>query len=144
MTGSDVDQIKRIQEHLIDADGVSGVLVASWQVFELVRAVTGANAGQASDMYPAFTFARGAAVSGRNALAFAPSLPADCAPWPDTPAPVTGDVYEVADAVAELASDLCGRLREAAGLAADPGDRVACENAASAAERISRLLAKGE
>ena len=139
-----MNQIEVIQQHLIDADGVSGVLAAGWQVFELVRAVTGANAGQASDMYPAFTFARGAAVSGRNAIAFAPSLPADCAPWRDTPAPVTGDVYEVADAVAELASILSGRLREAAALAADPGDRVACENAASDAERISRLLAKGE
>jgi hypothetical protein len=139
-----VDQIKRIQQHLIDADGVSGVLVASWQVFELVRAVTGANAGQAADMYPAFTFARGAAVSGRNAIASAPSLPADRAPWPDTPAPVTGDVYEVADAVAKLASVLSGRLREAAGLTADPGDRVACENAANDGERISRLLTKGE
>ena len=144
MTGSYVDQIKGIQQHLIDADGMSGVLFASWQVFELVRAVTGDNADQASDMYPAFTFARGAAVSGRNAIAFAPSLPADCAPWPGTPALVTGDLYEVADAVAKLASILSGRLREAAGLAADPGDRVACENAAGAAERISRLLAKGE
>jgi hypothetical protein len=139
-----MNQIEVIRQHLIDADGVPGVLAASWQVFELVRAVTDANADQAPDMYPAFTFARGAAVSGRNAIAYAPSLPADCAPWPDTPAPVAGDVYEVADAVAELASVLTGRLREAAGLAADPGDRVACENAASDAERISRLLAKGE
>jgi hypothetical protein len=144
MTGSDVDQIERIRQHLTDADGVSGVLAASWQAFELVRAVTGANAGQAPDMYPAFTFARGAAVSGRNAIAFAPSLRADCAPWRDTPSLVTGDVYEVADAVAELAFVLSGRLREEAGLAADRGDRVACENAASDAERISRLLAKGE
>src|ERR1700751_3017510 len=135
MTGSDVDQIERIRQHLIDADGVSGVLAASWQVFELVRAVTGANAGQASDMYPAFTFARGAAVSGRNAIAFAPSLPTDCAPWRGILSPVTGDVYEVADAVAELASILSGRLREAAALAAGPGDQVACKNAASDAER---------
>jgi hypothetical protein len=52
------------------------------------------------------------------------------------------NVYEVADAVAELASVLSGRLREAAAIAADAGDRVACESAASDAERISRLLAK--
>jgi hypothetical protein len=138
-----VNQIEVIQQHVIDADGVPGVLSASWQVFELVRAVAGASADQAADMYPAFTFARGAAVSGRNAIAFAPSLPADHEPWSGVPAPVTSDVYQVADAVAELASALSGRLREAAGLAADPGDRVACENAASDAERISRLLAKG-
>jgi hypothetical protein len=137
-----VGQIEVVRQHLIDADGVPGVLSAGWQVFELVRAVTSACAGQAADMYPAFTFSRSAAVSGRNALALAPSLPTDCAPWPDLEAQVTGDVYEIADAVAGLASALCGRLREAAVLAADADDRIACENAAGDAERVSRLLAK--
>lgn len=139
-----MDQIKVIQQHLIDADGVSGVLSAGWRAFELVRIVTDASAGQTADMYPAFTFARGAAVSGRNAVAFAPSLPTDCVPCPGIPGPVTRDVYEIADAVAELASVLSRRLREAAGFAADADDRVACQNAASDAEQISRLLAKGE
>jgi hypothetical protein len=53
-------------------------------------------------------------------------------------------VHEVADAVAELASVWSGRLREAARIAAEAGDRVACESAASDAEQISRLLTKGE
>jgi hypothetical protein len=57
--------------------------------------------------------------------------------------PVAGDVYEVADAVAGLASALSARLREAAGLAANAGDRTACEDAALDAEQISALLAKG-
>lgn len=139
-----MDQIKVIRQHLTDANGVSGVLSAGWRAFEFVRAVTGASAGQAADMYPAFTFARGAAVSGRNAVACAPSLPTDCAPYPGIPGPAVTNVHEVADAVAELASVLSGRLREAARIAAEAGDRVACESAASDAEQISRLLTKGE
>jgi hypothetical protein len=137
-----MDKIKTIQQYLIDTDGVSGLLSAGWRAFELMRAVAGASADQAADMYPAFMFARGAAVSGRNAVAFAPSLPTDCAPHPGIPEAVTRDVYEIADALAELASVLSGRLREAAALAADARDRAACESAASDAERISRLLAK--
>jgi hypothetical protein len=137
-----VDQIEVVRQHLIDADGVPGVLSAGWQVFELVRAVTRARAGQAADMYPAFTFSRGAAVSGRNALALAPSLPTDCALRLDLEVQVTGDVYEIADAVAELALALCRRLREVAVLAADTDDKTACKNAASDAERVSMLLAK--
>lgn len=137
-----MQQIELVQQHLNEADGVPAVLSAGWQAFELVRSVTSASADQAADMYPAFTFSRGAAVSGRNALALAPSLPADCVPWQDLPAPVTGDVYEIADAVAELTSALSRRLREVAGLAADADDRVACANAAGDAEQVSRLLAK--
>lgn len=135
-------QIELVHQNLIEADGVPGVLSAGWQVFELVRAVTSASADQAADIYPALTFSRGAAVSGRNALALAPSLPADCVPWQDLPAPVTGDVYEIADAVAELTSALCTRLREAADLAADADDQTACESAAGDAEQVSRLLSK--
>ena len=78
-------------------------------------AVAAASADKSAGMYPAFTFARGSAVSGRNAIAFAPSMPACYAAPPATPAPVTGDVHEVADALAGLASALSARLREAAG-----------------------------
>jgi hypothetical protein len=139
-----MELIKPIQQHLLDADGVNGVLAAGWDVFELVRAVAGASADQAADMFPAFTFARGAAVSGRNAIALAPSMPADSATLFAPLAPLEADVYEVADAIADLASALSGRLREAAGLAGDAGDRAACENAARDADRINELLAKGK
>jgi hypothetical protein len=139
-----MNQIEVVRQHLLDADGVRGVLSAGWDVFEFVTAVATAHAGLSADMYPAFTFARGAAVSGRNAIAFAPSMPATYAPPAGIPAAVTGDVYEVADSVAALASALGARLREAAGLAADARDRAACADAACDAERISRLLAKGE
>jgi len=139
-----MNQIEVLRQRLLDADGVPGVLAAGWDAFEFVRSVAGASADQAADMYPAFTFARGAAVTGRNAIAFAPSMPAGQATVFERQAPLAGDVYEVAGALADLASALSTRLQEAAGLADDTGDRAACENAAQDADRINELLAKGK
>ena len=135
-------QIELAREHLLGAVGVPAVLSAGWETFELVIAVAAASADQSADMYPAFTFARGSAISGRNALAFAPSMPTGYAPS-GSPEPVTGGVYQVADAVAELASALSARLRDAASRAADADDQAACENAAGHADQISKLLAQG-
>jgi hypothetical protein len=39
---------------------------------------------------------------------------------------------------------LAGRLSHAAGIAAAPGDRAACAEAAEAARRICELTARGE
>ncbi len=134
-------QIELASQRLLGAGGVPGVLSAGWEIFELVIAVAAASVDQSADMVPAFTVARGSAASGRNAIAFAPSMPTGYAPS-GTPEPVTGDVYEVADAVAGLASALSARLRDAAGHAADAGDSAACENAAGHADQISKLLAR--
>ena len=135
-------QLKLTQQRLADAGDVPAVLAASWEAFELVAAIASARAGDSAGMYPAFTLAGGSAVTGRNALAFAPSMP----PVPpdteeNTPEPA-GNVDEIADVLAGLASALSSRLRQAAGLATTAGDRSACEDAASEAEQITRLLAK--
>jgi hypothetical protein len=53
-----------------------------------------------------------------------------------------GDADEIADALADLASALSIRMREAAGLADNPPDRTACQDAAREAERITWLLAR--
>jgi hypothetical protein len=137
-----VKQIKLAHQHLADASDVPAVLAASWELFELIAALASASAVECPDMYPAFTFASGAAVNGRNALAFAPSLP----PLPrgaaqDPPKPA-GEVYQTADALAGLASALSIRLRETAELPTATADRSACENAASDADRITQLLAE--
>jgi hypothetical protein len=136
-----VKQIELVRQHLFQAAGVADVLAVSWEIFELVGALAATSAELAADMYPAFTFARGSAVSGRNAIAAAPSLSADRLAVAGTPELAAGDVEEVADALAGLASALSARLREAARLAADDGDRIACESAALDADRISELLA---
>ena len=137
-----MNQIKLAHQHLADASGVPAVLAASWELFELIAAIASASAVECPDMYPAFTFASGAAVNGRNALAFAPSLPPlSRGAAHDPPKPV-GEVYQTADALAGLASALSIRLRETAELAAATADRSACENAASDADRITELLAE--
>jgi len=93
---------------------------------------------------PQFTFAQGAAVSGRNAIALAPSLPPiSGGAGHELPKPL-GNADEIADDLAGLASALSMRLRESAELAADAADRSACENAASEAGRITWLLAQGK
>jgi hypothetical protein len=120
------------------------LLSAGWDAFELVRTVTGVSADRSADMYPAFTFARGEAVSGRNAIAFAPSMPRGHTVPPGDPVLIAGDVDEIADVVAVLASTLSACLRGAAGLATDAGDHAACENAARHADQICQLLARGQ
>ena len=137
-----MNQIKLAHQHLADASGVPAVLAASWELFELIAAIASASAVECPDMYPAFTFASGAAVNGRNALAFAPSLPPlSRGAAHDPPKPV-GEVYQTADDLAGLASALSIRLRETARFAAATADRSACENAASDADRITKLLAE--
>jgi hypothetical protein len=137
-----VKQIELVEQHLGEADGVADVLTVAWEIFDLVGALAAACAERTTDMYPAFVFARSAAVDGRNAVAFAPSVPTVGAALSGRPVLWTGDVSEVADALAGLASALSMRLRATARLAADDGDRVACENAARDADRISELLAR--
>lgn len=136
-------QIELIEQHLREADGVAGVLAAGWEIFELISVLAADGAEQAADLYPAFVFARGAAVGGRNAIALAPSMPAGDPASFGSPELSASDVNEIADTLAGLASALSARLREAARLAADDGDRIACEDAARDADRISELLAGG-
>lgn len=139
-----MNEIKLIHRRLADADDLPAVLAVGWDIFELVGIVAAASAGESFDMYPAFTFAQGAAVSGRNAIALAPSLPPiSGGAGHELPKPL-GNADEIADDLAGLASALSMRLRESAELAADAADRSACENAASEAGRITWLLAQGK
>ena len=138
-----MNEIKLTGRRLADAGGLPAVLAAGWDIFELVGTIAAAAAGASPDLYAAFTFARGAAVSGRNAIAFAPSVPPiSGGAGHELPKP-SGDADEIADDLAGLASALSMRLRASAGLAADAADRAACENAARQAERITWLLAAG-
>jgi hypothetical protein len=136
-----VEQAELLERRLRDAVGVAGVLAAGWEIFEFAEAAAALGAGQAADLYPAFTFARGSAVSGRNAIAIAPSLPAGIPVPQEGQAPREGEAEEIADAIAALAAALSERLLQAARLAADPDDQAACQDAARYAARIHELLA---
>jgi hypothetical protein len=137
-----VKQIEMIEHRLGQADDVTDVLAAGWEIFEVIGGLAAACAEQTADLYPAFMFARGAAIDGRNAIAFAPSVPTAGLALSGGLELWTGDVSEVGDALAGLASALSARLHATAQLAADDGDRIACENAAHDAGRISELLAR--
>jgi hypothetical protein len=86
-----VKEVDLAKQRLLGAGDVPGLLSAGWDAFEVVMAVAAANADKSAGMYPPFTFARASAVSGRNVIVFAPSMPACYAAPPATPAPVTGD-----------------------------------------------------
>jgi hypothetical protein len=137
-----VKELGLARQRLLHAGDVPGILAAAWEAFELAGAVADATAERSADLYPAFTFARGAAVAGRNAIAFAPSMPPGMTGLIDSSPPFDGDVHDLADALAGLASAVAARLREAAGFAADPYDRAACTDAAHEADRMAGLLAR--
>jgi hypothetical protein len=139
-----VNQIELARQHLLGADSMPGLLAAGWEAFELVMAAAAATADRSAGLYPAFTLARGSAASGRNAIAFAPSMPGGYTAPHASLVTEASDVDEVADAVAGLASILSACLRKAAERAADAGDRAACEVASRHAEQIGRLLGRGE
>lgn len=138
-----MQQIELAVQSLLSAGSVPGVLTAGWDAFELLRAGSAASADRSASLYPAFTFARGSAVSGRNAIAFAPSMPGGHAAPVEGLEPPASDAHEVADALVDLASALSARLRDAARLAGHPDDRAACEKAARHADHIRELLARG-
>jgi hypothetical protein len=138
-----VRKIELVERQLFDADELADVLVVAWEIFDLVGGLAADCAEGAADMYPAFMFARGAAVSGRNAIGLAPSMSAGRSVLVENSKPSAGDLYDVADAIAKLAAALSARLREAARLA-DEGDRTACQDAARDADRIVELLAESQ
>src|SRR5215470_17645373 len=100
-----------MEQYLGEAVGVADVLAAAWEIFELISDLAAVCAEQSVDLYPAFMFARSAAVDGRNAIAFAPSVPAVGAALSGGPVLWSGDASEVADALAGLASALSMRLQ---------------------------------
>jgi hypothetical protein len=132
--------IEMMRERLSAAEGVGNTLAAGWDAFELVQAVASESAGLTPGMFPAFMFAAASAAEGRDAVGFAPSMPAT----PGQPAcltrPDSADAHQIADDLAGLVTALGLRLHAAADQAVDPGDRRACEDAGREADRIRHLL----
>lgn len=125
------------------AEGLPGMLDCAWRAFECMLAEAEAHEDPATPLFPAFVMAATAAASGRDAVLLAPSLP-----WPpqDTRpgGGQAGGPEEPAGAAALALASLCQalifRLEEAAGTAANSGDRDACRYAAGRAREICDLL----
>jgi hypothetical protein len=138
-----VEDIAVLGARLGTAQAVAEVLAVAWDIFDLVQVVASGCADREPGLFAAFLFTAAAAAEGRDAAGFAPSIP----DGPGTPASppqwVALKTPEIADLVAALADALGRRLELAAGQAADPGDRRACEHAARQAHQIHALLAPG-
>jgi hypothetical protein len=133
--------IDALRVRLGAVDGVADTFAAGWDTFELIQAVADDCADRAPDTFAAFMFAAASAAEGRDAVGFAPSMPAGPGMPVGHPGSGAGDTHEIADKLVGLVSALGTRLQAAAGQAEDPGDRRACEHAAREADRIRALLA---
>ena len=129
-----------MRERLDKADGVAAALSAGWDTFDLIQQIAdGCAADRDSGLFAAFLLAAGAAGQGRDAVGFAPSIPADSDPV-DTRADEGTDPATTAADLAALAIVLRTRLEAAAAQAGNLGDLQACRDAARAAARVREYL----
>lgn len=132
--------ITAARARLETADGLPATLDAAYDAFESILAVLRHHQERAGHGFPAFVLAAGAAASGRDRIAGAPSLPPPAAPAS------AGDLLDacgwahVAAEVAALGQALVNSLLIAAGTAS-AADQAACRHAVAQAARIWSLLA---
>jgi hypothetical protein len=132
------------ERRLREADGLAGLLAASFGAFESIRAVARRCEDVAPWLLATFMTAADAAVDGRDAILAVPSLvlTAEGSVTVDRLARAA-DLTAAADAMAALGALLGSRLAEGAELAGTVKDRAACSAGAAAGRRISSLLARG-
>jgi hypothetical protein len=130
------------RDRLEQARDLSAILDAAYEAFEAMRLAFRAHEDPGTGLFASFVMAAAAAADGRDAVAFAPSLP----PGQSHGAPTAGEgrgqgqSAEGVAGAAGLSQVLAGSLMRAAGSASDPGDRAACEQAAASAHGICDLL----
>ena len=131
------------RDRLEQAAGLAAVLDAAYDAFESMRLAFRVHEDPASGLFAAFVMAAASAADGRDAVAFAPSLP----PGRRHGAAETGQGPPGGDSSERFAGEAAGMsqvlvacLARAAGSASDPGDRSACEQAARSAREICELL----
>jgi hypothetical protein len=139
-----VTRMVAAQEQLRQASGLAPVLSAAYEAFEAMLAAIRSQEDPAIDLFAAFMMAGALAADGRDAVAFAPSMP----PRRRRNAPIPEDLpaetaAEVAAAVADLSGLVAACLAQAAGQAIDPDSREASRRAAWCARGIQDLMARG-
>lgn len=134
-------QLAEARQRVSQAQDLGEVLDAAYDAFEEIRAATHHYHDNGGPIYPALILAAGAAAEGRDAIAFAPSLPPPSRPRrPVRPFPAEAPGWQdLAASVAGLSSELAGRLRDAAAGAAVAADAYACLDAAGYAAQIHDL-----
>jgi len=126
------------RRQLIAASGLLAGLKAAYDAFECLLTAFEDDDDPACSTFAAFVMSAALAADGRDAVAFAPSLP---------PAALDGRLPAMADGerasaneLADLCCDVITLLERAAETASNPGDCVACRNAIRCALGIHVLL----
>ena len=128
--------------HLEQAEGLTATLDAAHDAFEDMLAVIRAHEDPDDGLFIPLVMAAASAADGRNALAFAPSLPPNRLHPPaagEEPSGA-GPAREIARQLAVLGEMLATKLTKAAQSAQDPADRAACTDAVRSARDIHALL----
>ena len=135
-------RITAAQYRVQQASDLAAVLDAAYEAFEAMLSAIDPVQDPASGLFAAFVMAAASAANGRNAVALAPSLPGHpLLAVPAAQVPQPGERPELlGEVVAGLSHLVAGRLAQAAACAPDPGDRVACAQAARSARDICGLL----
>lgn len=133
-----------IQAQLRRASALPEMLAVTFDAFEAIRLAARSCVDRVPELFAVFMTTVGAAVEGREAITAAPSLPPG--PAPPRPALVKAgaSVDDVIGALADLGAILDARLTQAVAGTAIPADRLACMEAATAAQRICQLMDRGE
>jgi len=130
------------RRQLTAASAPPAVLNAAYHAFECLLTVFRAEDDPAGDMFTTFVMAAALAADGRDALAFAPSLPPAALEMGIPPA---ADGEEAsAHELADLCRDLITNLQRVAATASDPDDGAACRDGVRCARGIHVLLTGGE
>ena len=130
------------RDRVEQADNLAALLDAAHDAFEDMLSVIRAHEDPEDGMFISLVMAAASAADGRDAIAFAPSLPArrlhpaSADKQPHEPGPVQA----IASRLAALSELLAKRLTEAARSAPIPADRTACADAARSARDIQALL----
>jgi len=128
-----------VRDRLHGGDGLPALLDTAYAAFGLLLSAIEEHEDPATGMFAPFVFAATQAANGRDAILFAPSLPARPLRPADAIVNRRGSGIDVPDIVA-LSRVLCQVLAQAAGAAPGRDDRLACLHAAQSAAAIHRLL----
>jgi hypothetical protein len=139
--GEVMTSFEAIEGRLASAGTLPEALGACWAGFEYVRQVADVYVGPVTGHFATWMSAAGSACDGRDAIGFAPSMPAAAVVLAGPPDLAGMAEDEAAQVVAALAAALQERLRVVAGAVRVPGDVEACARAAVAAAEICELFA---
>jgi hypothetical protein len=135
--------VKETRARILEANSLAELLSVSFDAFESIRIRARSCEDREPALFAAFMATADAAVDGREAIVAAPALgPAGPDAVPADPSGAGISVTEAADSLAALGALLSEHLTRAAARTSEPGDRVACQEAARAASRVHDLMAR--